>query len=561
MILAILLLLSGLSISVVAIYYSVMGLMAIFSAAAGPIMIMGVTLEIGKLVIASWVKAQWERAPALMRWYAVAAVTILMLITSLGIFGFLSKAHSDQTLVSGDVQAKIAIYDEKIKTARENIEADRKQLRQMDEAVDQIMARSDSEKGAEKATNIRRSQQRDRSSLAKDIEANQVIIGRLNEESAPVRAENRKVEAEVGPIKYIAAFVYGSNPDASILERAVTWVIILIVIVFDPLAVVMLLASQMTFAWIREDKTPREVPESTDDQNQLDSETFSTLDDAVEQAREQTTHDDLPEPQSNSVELTPFAVAESASLTVPVDVIRAPEPDPRIAQLQAHIALVEQDRDDLIDFVKQNQEDYNKVSDLHQRSMHREVALATEIDQLSFEINKLNEELLALKAPPPAPIEYSFEEELHEDIPEPVVEEHRSVEITKDTQSEIVADLAGEPLSAPVVEPIPDVERPGDYVTAPAFARKPVAGFGTDFPDNPQRGDLFLRTDFKPTRLFKWNDTKWIEINKGTTDAYTYNDAYIQYLAEKLFSGEYSIDDLSEVEQQQIQTLMGNRHA
>lgn len=561
MILAILLLLSGLSISVVAIYYSVMGLMAIFSAAAGPIMIMGVTLEIGKLVIASWVKAQWERAPALMRWYAVAAVTILMLITSLGIFGFLSKAHSDQTLVSGDVQAKIAIYDEKIKTARENIEADRKQLRQMDEAVDQIMARSDSEKGAEKATNIRRSQQRDRGSLAKDIEANQVIIGRLNEESAPVRAENRKVEAEVGPIKYIAAFVYGSNPDASILERAVTWVIILIVIVFDPLAVVMLLASQMTFAWIREDKQPRAVPESTDDQNQLDSETFSTLDDAVEQAREQTTHDDLPEPQSNSVELTPFAVAESASLTVPVDVIRAPEPDPRIAELQAHIALVEQDRDDLIDFVKQNQEDYNKVSDLHQRSMHREVALATEIDQLSFEINKLNEELLALKAPPPAPIEYSFEEELHEDIPEPVVEEHRSVEITKDTQSEIVADLAGEPLPAPVVDPVPDVERPGDYVTAPAPARKPVAGFGTDFPDNPQRGDLFLRTDFKPTRLFKWNDTKWIEINKGTTDAYTYNDAYIQYLAEKLFSGEYSIDDLSEVEQQQIQTLMGNRHA
>jgi len=561
MILAILLLLSGLSISVVAIYYSVMGLMAIFSAAAGPIMIMGVTLEIGKLVIASWVKAQWERAPALMRWYAVAAVTILMVITSLGIFGFLSKAHSDQTLVSGDVQAKIAIYDEKIKTARENIEADRKQLRQMDEAVDQIMARSDSEKGAEKATNIRRSQQRDRSSLAKDIEANQVIIGRLNEESAPVRAENRKVEAEVGPIKYIAAFVYGSNPDESILERAVTWVIILIVIVFDPLAVVMLLASQMTFAWIREDKTPREVPESTDDQNQLDSETFSTLDDAVEQAREQTTHDDLPEPQSNSVELTPFAVAESASLTVPVDVVRASEPDPRIAQLQAHIALVEQDRDDLIDFVKQNQEDYNKVSDLHQRSMHREVALATEIDQLSFEINKLNEELLALKAPPPAPIEYSFEEELHEDIPEPVVEEHRSVEITKDTQYEIVADLAREPLPAPVVDPVPDVERPGDYVTAPAPARKPVAGFGTDFPDNPQRGDLFLRTDFKPTRLFKWNDTKWIEINKGTTDAYTYNDAYIQYLAEKLFSGEYSIDDLSEVEQQQIQTLMGNRHA
>ena len=561
MILAILLLISGLSISVVAIYYSVMGLMAIFSAAAIPIAIMGVSLEVGKLVTASWVKAHWHRLPLLMKTYAVAAVAILMLITTIGCFGFLSKAHSDQTLVSGDVQAKVAIYDERIKTEKDNIEADRKQIAQMDAAVDQVLSRSDDEKGASKANEIRRSQLKDRSRLQNEILASQKKIATIQDERAPFAAENRKVEAEVGPIKYIAAFVYGANPDANILERAVTWVIILIVIVFDPLAVVMLLASQMTFAWIREDKQPRAVPESTDDQNQLDSETFSTLDDAVEQAREQTTHDDLPEPQSNSVELTPFAVAESASLTVPVDVIRAPEPDPRIAELQAHIALVEQDRDDLIDFVKQNQEDYNKVSDLHQRSMHREVALATEIDQLSFEINKLNEELLALKAPPPAPIEYSFEEELHEDIPEPVVEEHRSVEITKDTQSEIVADLAGEPLPAPVVDPVPDVERPGDYVTAPAPARKPVAGFGTDFPDNPQRGDLFLRTDFKPTRLFKWNDTKWIEINKGTTDAYTYNDAYIQYLAEKLFSGEYSIDDLSEVEQQQIQTLMGNRHA
>ena len=272
MILATLLLLSGLTISGVAIYYSVMGLIAIFSAASFPIMIMGISLEVGKLVIASWIKAQWERIPVLMKIYGVTAVTVLMVITSLGIFGFLSKAHSDQTLVSGDVQAKIAIYDEKIQTAKENIEADRKQLRQMDEAVDQIMARSDSEKGAEKATVVRKSQQRDRGSLAKDIEANQVIISRLNEESAPVRAENRKVEAEVGPIKYIAAFVYGANPDSSILERAVTWVIILIVIVFDPLAVVMLLASQMTFQWIREDKK-KAVEEHTSGEMTKDTQT------------------------------------------------------------------------------------------------------------------------------------------------------------------------------------------------------------------------------------------------------------------------------------------------
>ena len=254
MILAYLLLLTGLTISAVAIYYSVVGLTAIFSAAAIPIIIMGSALEVGKLVCASWLKANWERVPRFMKYYMTIAVVVLMLITSMGIFGFLSKAHNDQTLVSGDVGSKIAIYDEKIKTAKENIEADRKQLKQMDEAVDQIMGRSSDEKGADKANAVRKSQQRDRIALAKDIETQQKLIASLNDEAAPIRAEVRKVEAEVGPIKYIAAFIYGTAPDESMLERAVTWIIILIVIVFDPLAVIMLLAAQMTFQWAREQK-------------------------------------------------------------------------------------------------------------------------------------------------------------------------------------------------------------------------------------------------------------------------------------------------------------------
>jgi hypothetical protein len=254
MILAYLLLLTGLTISAVAIYYSVVGLTAIFSAAAIPIIIMGSALEVGKLVCASWLKANWERAPRFMKYYMTIAVVVLMLITSMGIFGFLSKAHNDQTLVSGDVGSKIAIYDEKIKTTKENIEADRKQLKQMDEAVDQVMGRSTDEKGADKANSIRKSQQRDRIALAKDIETQQKLIASLNDEAAPIRAEVRKVEAEVGPIKYIAAFIYGTAPDESMLERAVTWIIILIVIVFDPLAVIMLLAAQMTFSWKKENE-------------------------------------------------------------------------------------------------------------------------------------------------------------------------------------------------------------------------------------------------------------------------------------------------------------------
>ena len=253
MILAWLLLLTGLTISAVAIYYSVVGLTAIFSAAVIPIIVMGSALEVGKLVCASWLKANWERAPAYMKYYMISAVAILMLITSMGIFGFLSKAHNDQNLVSGDVQSKIAIYDEKIKTERENIDANRKILKQLDESVDQVMGRSQDEKGAEKAVAIRRAQQKERGRLAQDITDSQKRIATLNEERAPIAAEVRKVEAEVGPIKYIAKFIYGDKgADENMLEKAVTWIIVLIVIVFDPLAVIMLLAAQMTFGWRRE---------------------------------------------------------------------------------------------------------------------------------------------------------------------------------------------------------------------------------------------------------------------------------------------------------------------
>ena len=258
MILAWLLLLTGLTISAVAIYYSVVGLAAIFSAAVIPIIVMGSALEVAKLVCASWLKANWNQAPRLMKIYMTTAVIVLMIITSMGIFGFLSKAHSDQSLVSGDVVAKISVYDEKIKVAKENIDANRKALKQMDEAVDQVMGRSQDEKGADKAVALRRGQAKERTRLLSEITAEQKVIAQLSEERAPIAAEVRKVEAEVGPLKYIAAFVYGAT-DETILEKAVTWVIITIIVVFDPLAVIMLLAAQMTFGWKKEEQEPQPI--------------------------------------------------------------------------------------------------------------------------------------------------------------------------------------------------------------------------------------------------------------------------------------------------------------
>jgi hypothetical protein len=246
-------LLVALALSSVAAWYSIIGLTAIFAGAVIPVIIMGSILEVGKITTTVWLRKYWNRAGFLLKLYLVPAVIALALLTSMGIFGFLSKAHMDQGITSGDVQAKIALYDEKIKISKENIDANRKALKQMDEAVDQIMGRSTTETGADKAVAVRRGQQKERGRLFAEIEAEQKKITTLNEERAPIAAEVRKVEAEVGPIKYIAALIYGDNADQNMLESAVRWVIILLVIVFDPLAIALVLAANASKEWDAEE--------------------------------------------------------------------------------------------------------------------------------------------------------------------------------------------------------------------------------------------------------------------------------------------------------------------
>jgi hypothetical protein len=215
---------------------------------------MGGALEFSKLIAASWAYKNWSVAPRFLKYYFTVAVIILMFITSLGIFGYLSKAHNDQTLISGDVSAKIAMIDEKIKVERDNIDVNRKTLKQMDESVDQVMVRSTNEKGAEKAASLRKAQQTERNRILKEIETYNKRISTLNEERAPIATEIRKVEAEVGPIKYIAALIYGDSIDSNLLDKSVRFVIILLVLVFDPMAVLLVIAGNFSLRQIAKEK-------------------------------------------------------------------------------------------------------------------------------------------------------------------------------------------------------------------------------------------------------------------------------------------------------------------
>jgi hypothetical protein len=250
----------ALSLSAVAAYYAVMGLVAIFAAAVVPIVIMGSLLEVSKLTVASWLYRSWKEIPLWMKSYFTVALVILMLLTSMGIFGFLSKAHLDQAVPTGDISAKLSLIDEKIKTEKENINANRKELSQLDSQVDQTISRTTEASGAERAIAIRRGQQKDRARILNEIGTAQTKIAKFNEERAPIATEVRKVEAEVGPIKYIAALIYEDSADTDVLEKAVRIVIILIVGVFDPLAVLMLVAAN--WQWRKDRDLIEETPAS-----------------------------------------------------------------------------------------------------------------------------------------------------------------------------------------------------------------------------------------------------------------------------------------------------------
>jgi len=236
---------TAIALSAVAAYYSVIGLAQIFPGSFLPIVIMGSVLEASKLVTVSWLYRNWKQCPLLMRTYLTSACIVLMIITSMGIFGYLSKTHLEHSSDFAPLANKILLIDEKIKVEKENIENNRKTLNQLNEAVDQIMARSTDEKGADKSVAIRKSQQKERSRLSSEIEISQKKINDLVEEKTPMSIELQKAESDFGPIKYVAELIYGSN-EKDIIDKAVRLVIILIMVVFDPLAVLLLIAANMS---------------------------------------------------------------------------------------------------------------------------------------------------------------------------------------------------------------------------------------------------------------------------------------------------------------------------
>lgn len=474
MILGFFTLLIAMAISAVAAYYSILGLIAIFAAAALPVIVMGGVLEAGKLMAAVWLHKNWHRASALYKMYLVPAVAFLMLLTSMGVFGFLSKAHLDQGLPTADIAAQVALIDERIKAQQENIDVTKKVITQLDTAVDQVLERSTSERGARRAAELRKEQAKERSQLQDDIDAAQKEIAKLREEKAQVTVELRQLEAEVGPLKYVAELIYGENPNENLLDKAVRWVIILIVVVFDPLAVVLLLAATRQFEWAKSDREKKRLADKSEKIDTRIANQAAKISELETKLREQT-------------------------------------------RLEA---LVNEKQEQIERLTEQYEKKFNEAEDLRAElgNSQKDPNLIAELDE---KVRRLQSQEIELIEARKMLVSMQNDQEKLQKLYEKALERNHSslTTVTENTEES---------------------------------AREIRVEFGSVFSRHPSKGDLFIRTDFNPSKLFKWNGDQWLNIGKNTTDAYLI-DSYVDYLEQQYKSGNYQWSQLSAGEKEALE--------
>ena len=529
-------LLVALALSTIAAYYSIIGLTAIFAAAVIPIIIMGSILEIAKITATVWLRRYWNKAGLIIKLYLVPAIISLAVITSMGIFGFLSKAHMDQNITTGDVQSKIAIYDEKIKTEKENIDANRKALKQMDEGVDQVLGRSTDEKGAEKAVAMRKSQQKERTRLQNEILQSQKSIAELNNARAPIAAEVRKVEAEVGPIKYIAALIYGDNPDQNLLESAVRWVIILLVIVFDPLAIALVLAANQSKDWDKDTEEIKKIDTFFNNGKKI-SQYLDEHEKVVEDESILKKHPYLTKKFENFKNLTPIVAPPSyeaddgpLSDSQIEQIKKTVEPQPSFVQGDYNISHPTLKNWNIDANILPPKEEYKEVTEFEGIK-----------DPITNEWEQTGPEYTVQIPINPTKIET----EGVTVIPEYYLSGDYAVYQGKNMHVNVLKDLR------------PDLFKlTADLTTTPGTI---TTKFGTSFPKIANRGDIFVRVDALPNLVFKFNGSSWIAVDKNQSDTYLFNQEYIKYLIEKIDCGQYDIELLSEHEKLQIEEYLSNQ--
>ena len=646
MLFAILTLLVALSISAIAAYYSIIGLTAIFAAAVLPIILMGAVLEIGKITATVWLHQHWKRAPWFSKTYLSIAVFILMFITSMGIFGFLSKSHIQQTAQSTEQVAQIETLEGNITRSQNKIdrwEADisrlnkgtnvrvdnlvdgeQETLNKLYERIDKLKNDARSQADADiKLQNDRLDQARQRkkdtleaieqkyknsfsnSAKAKEIDqanANEVSVassaqreiraiqkrlteqlsaiddrfkdqiaaitkrinnlrnqantktddidGKVDELEKLILAEQKVIdgyrdkkltieqdyrilEAEVGPIKYIAEFIYGEEADRNLLEAAVRWVIIIIVAVFDPLAIMLVLAATMQISWIREEKHG-------------------------------------PDAKQKRIEELEMKVEEYNEFLLKLEA----ELDRLVQEDKQNTARIEELEKAIEDLAKEKEDAIEELNELYTK---KEARLNKQLDGLADEVDKLkgtgkekDETIKELKAQVKALEEKEPEVVIQEVEVEKLVEDDtkiKAAEAEREAKQREADELAEQiRIRDEAMERLNDKYKLIEKKKTPKILKAaadndddddeiPPATFGSAFPDDAKSGQLFTKTDVFPHTLYKYNGKKWIEVDKDGTDSYL-TEEYVRHLVEAVAKGETELEDLTDQEKQEMTNFL-----
>ena len=709
MFLALLILFVALCLSGIAAYYSIIGLTAIFAAAVVPIIVMGGVLEVAKLACTVWLHQHWNRVRWVMKAYLVPAVAVLMFITSMGIFGFLSKSHIEQSAMGTEQVEQVKVIDDKLlraqaKVQRWNAEIGRlnrgetsgridglivreqaridtankriqpqidaenakvtglrkqaaieveqqnkrlgdaqkrtnadiiiaeKRLAQLDKDVEAYTSQGTTTGGVftpdvdnvKKGNQLRASQKPERDLLTKaiqkaksteigvasrvqreitkinnrladqikavevvvanirksidptiesantniakytleagsanknidqrikelelNIENTQPEIDGLREEKFVFEKQYRQFEAEVGPVKYIAQLIYGDDPDQNLLEAAVRWVIILIVAVFDPLAIMMLLAATETFAWRRQDK-------------ETAVETVTTMPSPlpVEENKEESTEEVEPEPEPDqpiiddksdgeSEEIGKEDIQDGEPVGEHIDNNKENTSQPTLDRVLhvEHIVLPDPDMEHIARRLEKeayenilpetpyvDEPDYVPNAEIEEEEKIEEIVIEEPTEE---EIQEVEEDIFAWKA---------------EDEDDP---HKRAKRIWKRLNPDDTMKNHEHMLARGEINVLPWDQ----YIDAPDEKLEEFATstFGNSFPTHPIKGDTHVKTDVFPSTLHKFNGDTWIEVDKESSSSYVYNDLYVQHLIDKLGSGEYDPELLNDAERSAIE--------
>ena len=726
--------LSGIAISAVAVWYSVAGLVAIFAASAFAITVMGIALEVGKLVTAVWLHRYWEYANKWLKYYLSAGVIILMFITSMGIFGFLSKAHIEQTSMSQEQVAQIETLDAKeqrsqnkmvrwseeiarlmkgedvrvdnlivreqnalkelytqIETEKDSVRKDvDKQIEQQNVRLKQAQDRKDADikaakirledatfggsqydEAVEKAKNreigVASSAQREIRNInarlntrIAEIDANykpsvdtinariqklrtqanvktedidvrvaelegfieqeQTVLDDVREAKMGYETEYRKLEAEVGPIKYVAQFLYGNIEDKNVLESAVRWVIIIIIFVFDPLAVGLLIASQMAFGF----GTPQERQEGQ-------WKPKPPPPPAPKPKKKKPEPEPEPEPQPEPEPDPPKPKRKPIRRKVKKEVGSSTKgkPEEVLKRKPAVKKEPEKTKSKVVKFTKPKEEvfytseDFNPTSKVFSFKSNKPGKVETTDKEITIMPN--NEEPIKIpirevkkKAPTPKKKltikkkdnvvklptkptpklveEVPWQRPSYTDViekptlqpkvekPKPIVSEPKQmtlaehVESYKEDTPEQIEYKENQKRVWKAIHPDETVkphkikkkagyinELPWEQLVLPTADDIPDlkgrSDFGTKFPLDPKKGDTFLRVDNLPHTLYKWNSKKWITVDKQQNSSYAINNQYLEHLIAQISKGEYDPELLSDKEREELTEYLQKQQA